>query len=49
MANLFTMTLLVAGLPLVLVTSAAAAVALVSVASDSPERRSTACFCWAGC
>ncbi len=38
MANLFTMTLLVAGLPLVLVTSAAV-VALVSVASDSPERR----------
>jgi len=39
MANLFTMTLLVAGLPLVLVTSAAAVVALVSAASDSPERR----------
>jgi len=33
------MTLLVAGLPLVLVTSAAAVVALVSVALDSPERR----------
>jgi len=39
MANLFTMTLLVAGLPLVLVTSAAVVVALVSFASDSPERR----------
>jgi len=39
MANLFTMTLLIAGLPLVLVTSAATVVALVSVASDSPERR----------
>jgi len=39
MANLFTMTLLVAGLPLVLVTSAAAVVALVSVAWDSSERR----------
>jgi len=39
MANLVTMTLLVAGLPLVLVTSAAAVVALVSFASDSPERR----------
>ncbi len=39
MANLVTMTLLVAGLPLVLVTSAAAVVALVSVASDLPERR----------
>ncbi len=39
MANLVTMTLLVAGLPLVLVTSAAVVVALVSVASDSPERR----------
>ncbi len=39
MANLVTMTLLVAGLPLVLVTSAASVVSLVSVASDSPERR----------
>ena len=39
MANLVTMTLLVAGLPLVLVTSAAVVVALVSVASDLPERR----------
>jgi len=38
MANRFTMTLLVAGLPLVLVTSAVV-VALVSVAWDSPERR----------
>ncbi len=39
MANLFTMTLLVAGLPLVLVTSAAVVGALVSVDWDSPERR----------
>jgi len=48
MANLFTMTLLVAGLPLVLVRSASV-VALCPSIGTRPSGASAACFCWAGC